>query len=66
MVLKALSLKCAGKGVAYQKIEDFFDQKALEAVQRDWNQWLSPMIYPLPPYEIVISKLREEFKLFLK
>lgn len=65
-ILEALALKCEGKGVSYQGVESFFDVKALEAVQRDWNQWLSPMIYPLPPYEKVITECQEKLKDFLK
>jgi len=64
-ILEALSLKCESKGVSYQSIDSFFDTKALEAVQRDWNQWLSPMISPLPPYEKVIAECQQELKAFL-
>lgn len=65
-ILETLSRKCEGRGVTYQSINDFFDVKAQEAVQRDWEQWLSPMIYPLPEYEKVISELRRDLKDFLK
>ena len=65
-ISETLLLKCEGKGVSYQSVESFFDIKALEAVKRDWNQWLSPMIYPLPPYEKVITESQKELKDFLK
>lgn len=65
VILETLSRKCEGRGVAYQSINDFFDIKALEAVQRDWDQWLSPMIYPLPGYKKVIPELQKGLRAFL-
>ncbi len=64
-ILKTLILKCEGRGVSYTSTNDFFDPKALEAVQRDWVQWLSPMVCPLPSYETVISETQQELRSFL-
>jgi len=66
IIMDTLAQKCEGRGVAYKSINDFFDIKALEAVQRDWDQWLSPMIYPLPEYERVMAELQQDLRGFLK
>lgn len=62
-ILNSLDLKCEIKDVSYSGIEDFFDSKAIESVFRDWDQWLAPLISPLPPCEDVLSALRSDLNL---
>ena len=46
-------------------VDDFFDPRTLQGVRRDWELWLGPMVYPLPPCEQVISELQEELRILL-
>lgn len=63
LVLKAFFLKNANI-VVYDGLDDFFDPLALKGVERDWNEWLFSMIYPLPSYDVVISELQEQLGSF--
>lgn len=49
----------------YMGYKDFFDPLALTAVKRDWHDWLSPMVYPLPSSDKVIDELQDKLRLFL-
>lgn len=65
-VLETLKLKCSEKEYSYQNNSDFFDSKVLMLVEKDWNEWLSPLIHPLPSYEKVIPELQSELLSFLR
>ena len=65
IIIDTLSQKCEGRGVVYKSVGDFFDTKALETVLQDWEQWLSPMINPLPKYETVMTELQQSLEEFL-
>ena len=60
-----LQKKCVGKGVSFTSVENFFDDKALASVKKDWLVWLKPFVSELPDYEIVISELRNKLELIL-
>lgn len=63
-VMSAFLLKNSG-ATDYKGIDDFFDPLALEGVKRDWDEWLSQLVYPLPTYEHVVSEFRDLLREFL-
>lgn len=65
-ILQTLVQKCEGRKVQYQNVNDFFDHKALTLVEQEWDEWLGPMIHPLPAYELVLTELRWRLANFLK
>lgn len=55
-----LSEKCTIRGVTFSGPESFFPEAMLAAVEKTWNQWLSPLVPKLPPYKTVIGELRPQ------
>ena len=55
-----LEKKCNPKNVGFTSIDDFFDPKMIQHVERTWDKWLSPLVHDLPIYETVLTNLREE------
>jgi hypothetical protein len=66
LIQETLSHKNKENLTIYRTIDDFFDPTNLERVQGDWDQWLAPMINPLPSYLQVISELKRELELILR
>jgi predicted nucleotidyltransferase component of viral defense system len=52
--------KCAVRRVAFNRAEDFFDDRLLAYVQKTWTQWLGPLVPGLPTFETVIGELRPQ------
>lgn len=50
--------KCAVRGVSFGGPDDFFEKRMLGYVERTWDQWLGPLVRPLPSFETVIGGLR--------
>lgn len=65
LIPKILEKKCVIKNVSYSYVQDFFDLKVLELVKRDWTQWLAPLISNLPPCDIVLETVKEQFQIIL-
>jgi predicted nucleotidyltransferase component of viral defense system len=55
-----LTAKCAVRGVAFSGAEDFFQDRMLIYVEKNWEQWLGPLVPDLPAFEKVIGALRPE------
>jgi predicted nucleotidyltransferase component of viral defense system len=54
-----LQKKCAVRNVSFSGPDDFFQGKMLAYVERTWDQWLGPLVSSLPPFETVLSEVRE-------
>ncbi len=60
-VIESLAEKCELKAVSYKSSEDFFDEKILTLVRKDWQQWLQPLVKELPDVDLVLKDLRVFF-----
>ena len=50
--------KCFVRGVSFTGPDDFFHDAMLTYVEETWEQWLGPLVPKLPPFGIVIGRLR--------
>jgi len=51
--------KCAYKGVAFDGIEDIFQEKLMLNLDKEWEPWLLDIVPNLPKKDIVINDLRK-------
>jgi len=65
-ILPGLFLKkCEVRKVKFGGPREFFDETLLDYTAKTWEQWLSPLVPELPPFEIVINSLEQKlFDLF--
>ena len=49
--------KCEDKGVSHTNHMDFFNPIIIDQVQKDWDQWLAPLISDLPQCDKVLADL---------
>ena len=50
--------KCAVRDVSFAGPNDFFDEHMLADVEKNWEQWLGPLVSDLPTFETVVGALR--------
>lgn len=60
LVRSLLPLKCSHKGVSFEGINDFFDEKMILEVKKTWVQWLGPLVFDLPACEQVLHQLKDQ------
>ena len=58
LIREAFSKKCAQKKVVFNAPEQFFEEKYLEYIKKDWQIFLSRLTDSLPPFEEVIINIR--------
>ena len=52
--------KCLAKNITYTSPEDFFNDRMLALVGKDWNRSLGDIVPDLPTLKIVLGDLREQ------
>ncbi len=57
-IRKAFPQKCLAKEISFKNPDQFFDEKYLEYVKKDWQEYLESLVDHLPEFNVVILKLR--------
>ena len=52
--------KCEVRSVCFAGPDDFFAERMLANVEKNWDQWLGPLVPRLPSFETVIGELRPQ------
>jgi hypothetical protein len=50
--------KCDVRNAAFDRPEDFFQERMFAYVEKTWDQWLGPLVPGLPTFQTVIGELR--------
>jgi hypothetical protein len=57
-----LHAKCSIRGVVFTGPDDFLQRSMLAYVEKDWTQWLGPLVPELPAFSTVIGELRPQIE----
>lgn len=63
--VERLRAKCASKGVEFAEAADFVPPDLLEQVRKTWQDWLGPLVDPLPDLDLVLGELRPKLEALL-
>jgi len=63
--VQRLRAKCVPKGVEFAGAADFLQPDLLEQVRKTWQDWLGPLVAPLPDLDLVLGELRPRLEALL-
>lgn len=58
--------KCKVRNINFAGPDEFFDKALLNYVGETWDGWLAPLVSFLPPFDLVINKLKEDIPLLFE